>query len=134
MSEENKQVVQRGFEARSAGRFYDWVETLDPDIEWDISAFPVEGFPARGSGRTEFVAHVNKYWSVWNDYSQDLAEMMDTGDHVIVVLREHARVRNSDADLEREIASVWTIEEGRRVRFHAFPSRAEALRAVGIEP
>ncbi len=134
MSEENKQVVQRGFEARSAGRLYDWVETLDPDIEWDISAFPVDGFPTTGSGRAEFVAHVNKYWSVWNDYAQDLAEMLDTGDHVIVVLREHARVRNSDADLEREIASVWTIEDGRRVRFQAFPSRAEALRAVGIEP
>ncbi len=63
---------------------------------------------------------MNKYWSVWNDYAQDVKEMMDTGDHVIVVLREHARVRNSDADLEREIASVWTIEDGRRVRFQAF--------------
>ena len=51
MSEQNKQVVQRGFESRSAGRLYDWVVTLDPDIEWDISAFPIEGFPERGSGQ-----------------------------------------------------------------------------------
>ena len=79
------------------------------------------------------MAHVNKYWSVWNDYSQDVKEMLDTGEHVIVVFNEHARVRNSDADLEREVAAVWTVADGRRTRFEAFGSRAEALRAVGIE-
>ena len=30
MTDENKQVVQRGHEARSAGRIWDWIETLDP--------------------------------------------------------------------------------------------------------
>ena len=133
MSESNKQVVQRGFEARSEGRFYDWIETLDSNIEWDISAFPVEGFPDRGSGRAEFVAHVTRYWSVWNDYSQNVKEMLDTGDRVVVVLSEHARERNSDADVQREIASVWTVENGRRVRFQAFGSREEAMRAAGIK-
>ncbi|HEX9482156.1 MAG TPA: nuclear transport factor 2 family protein [Solirubrobacteraceae bacterium] len=133
MSEKNKQVVQRGFEARSAGRIFDWIETLDPNIEWDISAYPVEGFPERGSGRKEFVAYVTQYWSVWNDYSQDVKEMIDAGKDVVVVLHEHARLRHSDADLERDVATVWTIENGLRVRFRAFGSRAEALRAVGLE-
>jgi ketosteroid isomerase-like protein len=133
MSEINRRVVKRGFEARSAGRIFDWVETLDPDIEWDISAYPVEGFPAQGRGRKEFVAYVTQYWSVWNDYSQDVKEMIDAGDDVVVVLREHARLRHSDADLEREVATVWTIENGRRVRFRAFGSREAALRAVSAE-
>jgi ketosteroid isomerase-like protein len=133
MSDINKQVVKRGFEARSAGRITDWMDTLDPDIEWDISAYPVEGFPLQGAGRAEFVAHVTKYWSVWNDYAQDLKEIIDAGEKVVVVLHEHARVRNSDADLERDVATVWTIQNGKRVRFEAFPSRAEALSAVGID-
>jgi ketosteroid isomerase-like protein len=133
MSESNKQVVQRGYEARSAGRVYDWMDTLDPNIEWDLSAYPVEGFPKHGKGRKEFVAGITQYWSVWNDYSQDVKEMIEAGDEVVVILREHARVRHSDALLEREVATVWTIENGLRVRFRAFGSRAEALRAVGLE-
>ena len=130
MSDVNKQVVQEGHEARSTGRIVDWIETLDPEIEWDISGYPVAGFPQRGAGRNEFVAHVAKYWSMWNDYAQDVKEMMEVGDNVIVVLSEHARLRSSDADLEREVAAVWTIENGKRVRFRAFGSRDDALRAV----
>jgi ketosteroid isomerase-like protein len=134
MTDQNRQVVQRGFEARSSGRIYDWIETLDPAIEWDISGYPVEGFPVRGAGRSEFIGHVARYWSIWNDYAQDVKEMIDAGDKVVVVLHEHARVRNSDVDTERDVATVWTIENGRRVRFQAFGSREDALRAAGIEP
>lgn len=131
MTDENREVVQRGHEARTRGRIGDWLETLDPEIEWDISGYPVAGFPQRGSGRNEFVAHVTKYWSLWNDYTQDVKEMVEAGDDVVVVLREHARLRNSDADLEREVAAVWTIEGGRRVRFRAFASREDAMSALG---
>ena len=130
MSDQNKQVVQRGHEARSTGRIWDWVETLDPEIEWDISGYPIAGFPPQGSGRNEFVAHVTKYWSLWNDYSQDVKEMIEDGDDVVVVLAEHARLRNSDVPLEREVAVVWTIENGKRVRFRAFAGREDALAAV----
>ena len=131
--ESNRRLIQRGHEARSAGRIVDWMETLDPEIEWDISAYPVEGFPERGSGRAEFVGHVTRYWSIWNDYAQEVKEIIEAGDEVVVVLGEHARLRNSDADLDREVAAVWTIEHGVRTRFRAFPSRETALRATGIE-
>jgi ketosteroid isomerase-like protein len=131
MPDSNKQVVQRGHEARSAGRIGDWMDTLDPDIEWDISGYPIAGFPQQGSGRKAFVAYVSKYWSLWNDYSQDVEEMIERDDQVVVVLREHARLRNSDAGLEREVAAVWTIENGKRVRFRAFASREDAIKAAG---
>ncbi len=130
MPDENKHVVERGHAARTTGRIGDWIETLDPEIEWDISGYPVAGFPQRGSGRNEFVAHVAKYWSLWNDYSQGVKEMIEEGDNVVVVLSERARLRNSDADLERELALVWTIENEKRVRFRAFASREAALEAV----
>jgi ketosteroid isomerase-like protein len=130
MTDQHKHVVERGHEARTTGRIGEWIETLDPELEWDISGYPVAGFPQRGSGRNEFVAHVAKYWSLWNDYSQDVKEMIEEGDNVVVVLSEHARLRNSDADLERELALVWTIENGKRVRFRAFASREAALEAV----
>jgi ketosteroid isomerase-like protein len=127
------EVVRRGHEARSAGRIGEWINTLDPDIEWDISGYPVPDFPVRGSGRDSFVRHITKYWSLWNDYVQTVENTVDVGDDVVVLLRERARLRNSDAPMEREVAMVWTIHNGVRVRFRAFECQADALKAVGID-
>jgi ketosteroid isomerase-like protein len=127
------EVVRRGHEARSAGRIGEWINTLDPEIEWDISGYPVPDFPVRGSGRDSFVRHITKYWSLWNDYVQTVENTVDVGDDVVVLLRERARLRNSDAPMEREVAMVWTIHNGVRVRFRAFECQADALKAVGID-
>jgi ketosteroid isomerase-like protein len=133
VSQENMEVVRRGHEARSAGRIGEWINTLDPDIEWDISGYPVPDFPVRGSGRDSFVRHITKYWSLWNDYVQTVENTVDVGDDVVVLLRERARLRNSDAPVEREVAMVWTIHNGVRVRFRAFECQADALKAAGID-
>lgn len=133
MSKENTEVVRRGQEARSAGRIGEWIDTLDPDIEWDISGYPMPDFPVTGKGRAEFVAHVTKYWSLWNDYSQTVQKTFDVGDDVLVVLHEYARMRNSDEAVERDVATIWTIRGGRRVRFRAFQDPAEAFRFAGLE-
>jgi ketosteroid isomerase-like protein len=133
VSRDNLEVVRRGHEARSAGRIGEWIDTLDPDIEWDISGNPLPDFPVRGAGRDAFVGHVTKYWSLWNDYSQSVERTVEVGDEVVVVLRECARLRNSDAAVEREVATVWTIRNGVRVRFRAFERPEDALKAVGIE-
>jgi ketosteroid isomerase-like protein len=133
VSRDNIEVVRRGQEARSAGRIGEWIDTLDPNIEWDISKHPLPDFPERGTGRDAFVGHVTKYWSLWNDYAQTVERTVEAGDDVVVVLRERARLRNSDAAVEREVATVWTIRNGVRVRFRAFERPADALRAVGID-
>jgi ketosteroid isomerase-like protein len=133
VSRQNVEVIRRGHEARSAGRIGEWIHTLDPQIEWDISGFPVAGFPERGRGRDAFVRHVSRYWSQWNDYSQSVEKTVDVGDEVLAILSERARLRDSDAPMERQVATIWTIRDGVRVRFRAFESPADALRAVGID-
>lgn len=133
MSRENIEVVRHGYEARSAGRVIEWIQTLDPNIEWDISGYPLPEFPERGRGRDEFVGHVTKYWSLWNDYAQTVEKTFDVGDDVVVVLRERVRLRHSDELVERETATIWTIKDGVRVRFRAFEQPADALRVAGID-
>jgi ketosteroid isomerase-like protein len=106
--------------------------TLDPNIEWDISQHPLPDFPERGKGRDEFVAHVTRYWSRWNDYSQTVQKTFDVGDDVVVILHESARLRNCDEAVDREVATIWTIQNGVRVRFRAFEHVDDALEAAGI--
>ena len=84
----------------------------------------------RGSGRNEFVAHVTKYWSLWNDYSQDVKEMIDEGDNVVVVLREHARLRNSDVG-PRARRRGRLDDPGRQARALSRVRRAARTRSAG---
>jgi ketosteroid isomerase-like protein len=132
MSQENAEVVRRGQQARSKGNIGEWLGTLDPEIEWDISGYPMPDFPVTGKGRAEFVAHVTNYWSLWNDYSQTVEKTFDIGDDVLVLLHETARRRNSDMVIERDIATIWTIQDGVRTRFRAFQHPGEAMTAAGL--
>jgi hypothetical protein len=58
MSEENVEVVRRGRASRlrrvvGSGDFDRYLETIDPDIRWDISAHPLPDVPNTGQGPTE---------------------------------------------------------------------------------
>jgi ketosteroid isomerase-like protein len=132
MSKENVELVSQAFEHWRSGRIDEWIETLDPDVEWDISAHPLPDFPDRGSGRDAFVGHMADYVSGWNDYEVTAAELIDGGDEVVLMSHESARMRTSDVTLDRDLPMVWTIRDGRSVRVRVFKTRAQALDASGL--
>jgi uncharacterized protein len=132
MSQENVELVRQGFEHFSAGRIAEWIETIDPDVDWDISAHPLPDFPNRGSGRDAFVRHLADYLAGWNDYEAAAEELIDGGDDVVLIQHERARMRASDVILDRDLATVLTVRDGRCVRFRVFKTRAQALEAAGL--
>jgi uncharacterized protein len=132
MSEENVEILRRGFELFQDGRIDEWVQTLDTDIEWDISAHPLPDFPNTGSGRDAFVGHMGNYLSGWNDYETSIKELIDRGDDVVAIMHERARMRGSDMTLDRDLPNVWTVRDGRAVRFRVFKTRDQALEAAGL--
>ena len=52
---------------------------------------------------------------------------------MVVIVHERARMRGSDMVLDRDLAHVWTVRDGRGVRLRVFKTRAEALEAAGLE-
>ena len=133
MSQENVELVLRSMGHRLAGRFAEWVDTLDPDIGWDISAYPLPDWPETGSGRDAFSRHMSDYGAGWTDYAGTIDEVADAGDHVVVILRERARMGSTGTVLERQLPIVWTIGDGTVEFFRVFKAREEALEAVGLE-
>jgi ketosteroid isomerase-like protein len=133
MSRENVERVRetfRRFQSEDPG----WIETIDRDIDWDISAYPLPDVPDRGCGRDRLLSEVfATYFSGWLDYRVEIREAIDAGDDVVIVLRETARLRDSDAALDREIVQVWTVGGGLYVRFRVFRAKAAALEAVGLQ-
>ncbi len=132
MSQENVEVIRAGFEFWRDGRMGEWIETLEADIEWDISAHPLPDFPDRGSGRDAFVGHMGHYQSGWTDYEASAKELIDRGDNVVVILHERARMPDSGMMLDRDLPTVWAVRDGRAARLRVFKTRAEALEAAGL--
>ena len=75
---------------------------------------------------------IETYFSGWVDHRGEVVEMLDAGDDVIVLLHESARMRDSDVELERVVAHIWTVRNGKWVRWLILPSRDAALEAAGL--
>jgi ketosteroid isomerase-like protein len=135
MSQENVEIVRRVFDAADR-RDADAIFALyDPDVEWDASRM------LPGLGEFTEVAHghdgLRRFFGEWleawesDEYVYD--ELIDTGGDVVVsIATQRGRGRVSGVEVARLLAGVWTIRAGRIVRVVWFPTRAEALEAVGL--
>ena len=58
---------------------------------------------------------------------------VDAGDDVVVIATLHGVSRGARVPVEREQGYVWTIRDGKAVRFRWFNTGPEALAAVGLD-
>jgi ketosteroid isomerase-like protein len=133
MSEEDVELVRRGFELWTRGDLEAWLETIDPAIGWDISAHPLPDVPNQGRGREALATDMlATYLSGWNDYSAELKEISEAGEHVILVVHERATMRDTGVPLERDLVQLWTVRGGKAVFLRVFQTKGEALEAAGL--
>ena len=128
----NLEVLRERLEAavEDPERFY---ELLDPDVAWDISDTPS---PMAGiyRGQDEVRAFYRRWSSAFSDWNYDIERMIEAGDRVVVIVREHGRGRGSGVEVGMRRANVWTFEDGKVVLFRSFASPDAALQAAGLEP
>ncbi len=81
---------------------------------------------------------VVRFWQTWraafDDFRVELEETIDAGDQIIVFAGVRGRGAESGADVKTpSFPQVWTMgDDGRPMRVEMYPSRAEALAAVGL--
>lgn len=129
MTEQNVEFLRRGYEALQRGDLETFKslsrERLDPEFEfhhvWDGRVF--KGY----EGTMEWLSDTRETWS---DYKQEVDEIIDLGEHVVVVLGISAQGAGSGVPVAQEFAVVWTFDGDRVVRARSFTSRAEALEAA----
>jgi ketosteroid isomerase-like protein len=102
-------------------------ERLAPGFEfhhiWDGRVF--KGF----EGTMEWISDTRE---TWDDYSQHVAEIVEVGDAVVVVLELSARGGGSGVPVAQELAVVWRFEDGMAVEARSYTSREVALAAAGV--
>ena len=127
MSEENVEVVRRVYEtlARSEPLGPD---LLDPDVEYVNPPTAVE--PGIRRGAAAFVEAVQAVYEGWSEWNMEPEEFTAIGDHVAVVVGYRARGSQSGVEMEGRESALFTLRDGRVVRYAWFSEPGEALAAA----
>lgn len=138
MSQENVEFV-RGLLAGAAGMDKQALvaalpeliaQACDPEIEWFEDPQRADGRVYRGH---EGVRQSWEQWlDQWEDYGSEIERIVDCGDAVLVVAREHGRGATSGATVSARNHMVITLREGRILRYREFYEEAAALQAAGL--
>jgi ketosteroid isomerase-like protein len=140
MSEENVEVVRRILEVwRGEGppkgdRFRrDLLSSglLDAEIEWVNPPDAVE--PGVRRGIEAFARAAQAVTDTFDGVRLEVDEIiLDAGERVVLLATMHVRGRGSSAEVAIQLGHIWTIREGKAVRFEWFNDADQALEAAGL--
>ena len=132
MPEDNVAAVRSFYEAWSRDEFPGPVELMDPEIEYVNPDGAVE--PGTRRGLAAFSKAVEKVLEGWETWEMEPEEFKAVGDEqVAVVLHYRARGRGSGVEVEGRESALWTLRDGKVVRYAWFHGPGDALQAAGLE-
>jgi ketosteroid isomerase-like protein len=135
VSQENVEVVRRVMDAERCRDTATVFALYDEDIEWDVSRVggPVAGHPEMLRGHNGVRSWLRTWYEGFGGVSYEVEELIDAGEHVVLVVNQHGRGRASGADVSLRLYGVWTVRDRKVVRVAWFLNRIDALKAVGLE-
>ncbi len=132
MSQQNVELMRSALETYNEKGPEAIFALIDPDFVAVIpSSLSVEPDSYRGVDGMR--RYFELWWEVMDEVRFHAEEFIDAGEQVVVPSRVVARSRETGLELEQHVVQVWTIRDGRALSVEAFPTKAEALRAVGID-
>jgi ketosteroid isomerase-like protein len=131
MSQENVEVVRRGFERVVDGDVGAWFELADPEVRvHPRSAEPDAADEYRGlDGLMEYAVN---WYAQWDEYEVEPIDITDAGDHVLVRTRERGVVERTGVEVVQEFSHSFALRDGKVIEWRMYDSHAEALEAVGL--
>ena len=103
MSQENVKIVRRIYDAAARRDSATVFSLYDPDVEWDGSRSrwaEIMAGETRWRGHDELRSFFRLYYEIWEEFEDDVQELIDAGDHVISVVTSRGRGRASGVDVE----------------------------------
>jgi ketosteroid isomerase-like protein len=134
MSQENVEIVRRVYDAVARHDTATVLAAYDTEVEWDFSGSVWGDLTGRSvyRGHEDLRAFYREWYDAWEQYDEAVEELIEAGEHVIVVAAGRGRGRASGADVQWTQYGVWTIREGKIVRVAWFGTRGQALEYAGI--
>lgn len=132
MATDRVDLVRRGFEAWNA-EDPQWVlEHMSPAVEW--VAPERDPFPGTYKG----FEGVQEFWTRWRNAVGQLKfapeEVIDAGDHVVVIAFRWARNEITGLQISDKIAQVFSFDsDDKCVCVQEFYDRGAAMKAAGLD-
>jgi ketosteroid isomerase-like protein len=128
----NVELVRQGYEAFNRGDMDAAFANFDPEIEW-ITA-PRTPFAGTYRGPEEIRRLIRDQREVFGEIRMEPYELFENGDLVVAFVRQRATGKASGAAIEIVVGHLWTLRDGKAVRFEGVPEREKALEAAGLPP
>ena len=132
MSQENVELAYRAAEAFNRRDLDAFLALMDDDVEVISRIIVLEGGLRGHDG-------VRRWWQNWLDWLEPWAtyrgtyeQLIDVGEHVVVLLRNHGRREDMETEVELIGATIFTFREGKLARWGDYAERAAAFEAVGL--
>jgi ketosteroid isomerase-like protein len=102
-----------------------------PEVEhdWSRSVGPYRGIYR---GRDEIRAFWTQFQDAVDDLTFDVEEVIESGPHVIAMVRVRIRGHGSGVEAFARGPHLWTMTKGKVVRFVLFQEKSEALEAIEL--
>ena len=128
MSQENVQIVRASLDAAQRGDLTTALSCYSEDVRWFNR--PPEVGPYQG--REGVMKAIASFVEQFDDYWFDAEEIVEAGDNVVLLWRQGGKGRSSQAPIEEDGATVFTLAAGHICRAEVHSDRAAALEAAGL--
>jgi len=132
MASEELDLLREAFARWNAGERTVDMDTVDSEVELHTPLASTRGAPYRGhEGMRQWLADIDGQFEVWELQVEDWRDLEDG--RVMGLGAIHAQGRGSGVELDQPMAWIFAFREGKVIRYDAFYSHAEGLRAAGLE-
>jgi ketosteroid isomerase-like protein len=132
MSQENVEIVRRGFDAYNRGDLDGVLETWAPDavVDWSRS----RGFDAGVfRGHDAIRAHWQRLLESFDEVRIELVEPIEEVEDGLLVVENLGYLRGRDSiEVQTRSALLITIRDGQTASFTLYQTKQEALEAAGL--
>jgi len=125
---ENLEIIRTAYDAFNRGDLDGLIECYSTDAEQEV---PVLGQTHRG--RAEIRRSFAEYFDVVEEHRTEPIEFIDVGEHVVVPVRLHGRLRHTGITGEMiptEMVHAFALSEGKIVWNYVCADKDEAIKAA----
>ena len=132
MSEDNVEIVRRLFARWERGDLRT-AEFFDIEVEHSRIGSELPGIDGDWHGIEAFGVALASYIDALADLHIEAQRIIDLGgDRVLVLSRQTARGKTSGLPFDREFGELFTLRDGKVLRYDSYWDCAEALEAAGL--
>jgi ketosteroid isomerase-like protein len=132
MSEQNVEVVREVYTHLERGQYF-VRHLVAEDLVFVRRGAALGLLEGEWRGFEDIQAAVFEYIRSWDDLRNELQEIRDVDERRVLALdRQIGRGRASGVVMEREMATLFTLREGKIIRWESYWERTDALDAAGL--